>query len=63
MKLSFVIFVVVLAAVFIFVGPIFSILALNTLFGLSIPVNVYTWLASFWLTMILTTKNTINSKK
>ena len=34
-------------------GPIASIWALNTLFSLSIPVSIETWLASFWLTSIL----------
>lgn len=31
------------------VGPIFTILSLNTLFGLTIPINIWTWLSAFWL--------------
>ena len=34
----------------IVVGPVFTILALNTLFGFAIPINFGTWLASLWLT-------------
>ena len=34
-------------------GPIASILSLNALFNLAIPVTIETWLASFWLTSIL----------
>ena len=34
-------------------SPIASILAVNTLFGLTIPVTIETWFASFWLTSIL----------
>jgi len=41
--------------VFIFtIGPIFTIMALNTLFGLAIPLNIWTWLSVFWLTLIVT---------
>ena len=57
----------VLAASFVFVVcvlvmlPVFSILALNTLFGLNIDVNIYTWLSAFWLTAIFTA-STVRSK-
>ena len=46
---------IILAVVIVFVigSPIASILALNTLFGLEIPITLGTWFASFWLTSIL----------
>ena len=47
---------VVSIAVFIFVGPYFSILALNTLFGLGIEVTLGTWFAMFWLHVVLAAK-------
>lgn len=34
------------------VGPWLSILAINTLFGLSIPFNFWTWLSMFWLHIV-----------
>jgi hypothetical protein len=37
----------------VFVGPVFSIWALNLLFDLSIPLNLYTWLSMAWLHLVL----------
>lgn len=45
-----------LLAVFILlvlIGPIFTIWALNTLFGLEIPLTFKTWAAVVWLTTVL----------
>ena len=42
----------------IFVGPWFSILALNTLFGLAIPVNFWTWLSMLWIQALLVLRKT-----
>lgn len=48
---AFLAFVLVLV-VFV-IGPIFSILAINTLFGTDIKYTFGTWCASFWLTALL----------
>lgn len=42
---------VVVGLVLIFVGPVFTITALNTLFGLNIAYTVGTWFAVFWLNL------------
>ena len=46
-------FIIAIVLGIIIGGPIATIWALNTLFSLSIPVSIETWLASFWLTSIL----------
>ena len=39
---------------FIFIaGPFISIWALNTLFGLGIAYNIWTWLAMVWTMMVI----------
>ncbi len=48
-----VIAILLLIVVLIAFGPIFSILSLNTLFKLDIPVNFGTWLAALWLGMFV----------
>ncbi len=48
----------VLIALFIFIGPYFTITALNTLFGLGIEVTVGTWFAMFWIHLVLVPKST-----
>jgi hypothetical protein len=50
------ILVIALIAVFIFIGPYFSIIALNTLFGLGIEVTLGTWFAMFWLHLAFAAK-------
>jgi hypothetical protein len=46
-------------AAFIVSIPLISIWALNTLFPqLSIPYNLYTWLAAAWVTMVVS--STVN---
>ena len=47
-----------LIVLFIFIGPYFTILALNTLFGLGIEVTVGTWFAMAWLHLVLAPKST-----
>jgi hypothetical protein len=44
----------ILAIVFLLMifAPIFTILALNTLFALNIPVTFFTWLSIMWLQMV-----------
>jgi hypothetical protein len=50
-----------LIVLFIFIGPYFTILALNTLFGLGIELTVGTWFAMAWLHLALTSKS-VSSK-
>ena len=53
-------FVLVVIALIIFlcyIGPIWTIGALNLLFGLNIAVNLQTWLATFWLMIVVAAKN------
>lgn len=45
----------------IFIGPVFTIMALNTVFGMGIPLTIWTWLSVFWLGIIL--NNMISVKK
>ena len=40
---------ILLVIALVTIGPIFTILALNTLFTLSIPITFWTWLSTFWL--------------
>lgn len=48
-----ILFVLVLAIAIVVGGPIMTITALNTLFGLTIEVNFMTWLSSFWLSAMI----------
>jgi hypothetical protein len=50
-----------LVLLFIFIGPYFTILALNTLFGLGIEVTFGTWFAMLWLHLALVPKS-VSSK-
>jgi hypothetical protein len=43
--------VLLLIAIIIF-APIFTIMALNTLFGLGIALTFWTWLSVVWLQMV-----------
>ena len=52
--LNSVIGVVLLVLIAVAFGPIFSIWAVNLLFGLTIPVTFYTWLSAFWLAAVVT---------
>ena len=40
---------ILLVIALVTIGPIFTILALNTVFNLSIPITFWTWLSTFWL--------------
>ena len=46
--------IILFVLVFIFVGPYFSIEALNALFGLDIKTSATTWCAMFWVHVVLT---------
>lgn len=57
----FVIFIIAAIAL-IFVGPIITIWALNTVFNLNIDTNFATWLAVAWLQMV-TVGNVVSAVK
>jgi hypothetical protein len=42
-------FLVSIILLFVAIGPIFTIAALNTVFNTDIPYNIYTWLSFAWL--------------
>lgn len=42
-----------IVAVLVFIGPWFTILALNTLFGTSINLTIGTWLAALWIMLVI----------
>lgn len=44
------------------IGPIFSIMALNALFGLGIELTVGTWFAMAWVHIVLSRPVTSRSK-
>ena len=48
---------ILLICLFIFIGPYFTIMALNTLFGLGIEVTMGTWFAMAWLHLALASKS------
>lgn len=62
MKNTFIVFVIVLAIALIFVGPIITIWALNTLFNLNIDTNIATWFAVAWLQLV-TVGNVVSAVK
>ena len=45
--------VIILAILLIVLIPIISISAVNVLFDTNIDINFYTWLAAFWLHLII----------
>lgn len=51
--------VINISAIIIF--PILTIVSLNILFGLDIDINLETWLATFWLTLLLRVKEVIHA--
>lgn len=48
--------------VVIIAGPLINIWALNTLFGLHISYNFFTWLASAWIAGLLVAKKSQSNK-
>lgn len=53
MKVFSFVTLIALILVLVVIGPYFSILALNTLFGVGIQFNFGTWLAMAWTHMVL----------
>ena len=51
---TFTIVALILLAIFLIgIGPVLTIISLNTVFGLSIGVTLWNWLAVLWLSMLL----------
>lgn len=48
-----IVLVILLVLALITMGPIFTIWSLNTLFGLGIPLTIWTWLSALWLGMVV----------
>jgi MFS-type transporter involved in bile tolerance (Atg22 family) len=46
-------FVVAIVVIIIACGPIATILSLNTLFNLAIPITFDTWISAFWLAAVV----------
>lgn len=44
---------VILLIVLIGAGPILTIMSINTLFGLNIAINFWTWLSVVWIGIVL----------
>lgn len=51
-KISIILLFVVIVVVLIGVGPLLTIAAANTLFGLNIAYNFWTWLAVVWFNLL-----------
>jgi hypothetical protein len=49
MSSTTVILLLVLTLLLVIAGPLITISALNLLFGLSIPINLFTWCSMLWL--------------
>ena len=45
--------IIVLLVILIGLGPILTLMSINTLFGLNIAINFYTWLSVVWLGIFL----------
>ena len=45
--------IIVLLVILIGLGPILTIVSLNTIFGLNIAINFWTWLSVVWLGIVL----------
>ena len=45
--------IIVLLVILIGLGPILTLMSINTLFGLNIAINFWTWLSVVWLGIVL----------
>jgi hypothetical protein len=57
MKTSYIIGLIILIILLITIGPLAVIWALNTLFGLTIPFTIWTWLAVIILNLTISSTN------
>ena len=45
--------IIVLLVILIGLGPILTLMSINTLFGLNIAINFWSWLSVVWLGIVL----------
>ena len=53
MKTFGIIALIILAVFLIGIGPVLTIISLNAVFGLTIGVTIWNWLAILWLSMLV----------
>ena len=53
MKTFGIIALIILVIILIGIGPVLTILSLNAVFGLTIGVTIWNWLAVLWLSMLV----------
>lgn len=53
MKTFGIIALIILAIILIGIGPVLTIISLNAVFGLTIGVTIWNWLAILWLSMLV----------
>ena len=55
---TFTIVALILLGIFLIgIGPVLTIISLNTVFGLAIGITIWNWLAVLWLSMLLVGNN------
>jgi hypothetical protein len=54
--------ILLLVVGFLIIGPILSIVAVNTLFDTSIPINFWNWVATAWLHLVVASGRTSSNK-
>ena len=47
---------IVIIGLMILIGPVFTIMALNKVFGMGLAIDFWTWLSVFWIQGLLITK-------
>jgi 5-bromo-4-chloroindolyl phosphate hydrolysis protein len=60
---SLILLFVLLGICLVLVGPILTIMSLNYLFNLDIPINIWSWLATLWLAGIVSGFRMVSYKK
>jgi len=53
MKTFGIIALILLAIILIGIGPVLTIISLNAVFGLTIGITIWNWLAILWLSMLV----------
>ena len=53
MKTFGIIALIILVIILIGIGPVLTIISLNAVFGLTIGVTIWNWLAILWLSMLV----------
>lgn len=53
MKTFGIIALIILAIILIGIGPVLTIISLNAVFGLTIGITIWNWLAVLWLSMLV----------